>query len=142
MAHYIRVPKDLNDIKEKFILNLTKRQVICFGIGFIIGLPVFYVTKKYMDISNAVALMGISAAPAIICGVFKKNGVFFEKHIKFMYEFLKKPRTRYYRSTNVYKAIENYNEYIKLSRILKKAEGVKNNGAVSKSVRKKTNTKN
>ena len=31
MAHYVPIPKDLNDIKEKFIMGFTKRQVICFG---------------------------------------------------------------------------------------------------------------
>lgn len=141
MAHYVRVPKDLNDIKEKFVLNLTKRQVICFGIGLAIGLPIFYIARKYMYISNAVALMGFAASPAIICGVYKKNGVFFEKYLKFMLDFFKKPRTRYYCSTNIYRAIDNYNEYIKLSRILKKAEGVKKNGAVTGSVQKKRTKK-
>ena len=29
MAHYVPIPKDLNDIKEKFIMGFTKRQVIC-----------------------------------------------------------------------------------------------------------------
>ncbi len=33
MAHYVPIPKDLNDIKEKFIMGFTKRQVICFGIS-------------------------------------------------------------------------------------------------------------
>ena len=26
MAHYVPIPKDLNDIKEKFIMGFTKRQ--------------------------------------------------------------------------------------------------------------------
>lgn len=28
MAHYVPIPKDLNDIKEKFIMGFTKRQVM------------------------------------------------------------------------------------------------------------------
>lgn len=47
MAHYVQIPKDLNDIREKFIMGFTKRQVICFGIGLAIGAPVFFLTKKY-----------------------------------------------------------------------------------------------
>ena len=46
MAHYVQIPKDLNDIREKFIMGFTKRQVICFGIGLAIGAPVFFLTKK------------------------------------------------------------------------------------------------
>ena len=40
MAHYVSIPKDLNDIKEKFMMGFTKRQVICFGIGLAVGAPV------------------------------------------------------------------------------------------------------
>ena len=43
MAHYVQIPKDLNDIKEKFIMGLTKRQVVCFAIGLALGAPVFFV---------------------------------------------------------------------------------------------------
>ena len=32
MARYIQIPKDLNEIKEKFMFGLTKRQVVCFAI--------------------------------------------------------------------------------------------------------------
>ncbi|MFR6397757.1 PrgI family protein [Ruminococcus sp.] len=35
-------PKDLSEIKQKFIAGLTKRQSICFGIGFAIGIPAFF----------------------------------------------------------------------------------------------------
>ena len=44
MAHYVSIPKDLNDIKEKFMMGFTKRQVICFGIGLAVGAPVFFLT--------------------------------------------------------------------------------------------------
>lgn len=32
MAHYVPIPKDLNDIKEKFIMGFTKRQVMKLSI--------------------------------------------------------------------------------------------------------------
>ena len=35
---YVSVPKDLNAVKTKVLLNLTKRQLICFGGGTLIGL--------------------------------------------------------------------------------------------------------
>ena len=38
---YVPVPKDLTKVKSKFLFGLTKRQVICFGIGAVCGLPVF-----------------------------------------------------------------------------------------------------
>ena len=30
---YVPVPKDLTRVKSKFLFNLTKRQVVCFGLG-------------------------------------------------------------------------------------------------------------
>ena len=36
---YVPVPKDLTKIKTKVAFNLTKRQLICFGCGALIGVP-------------------------------------------------------------------------------------------------------
>ena len=30
---YVPIPKDLTKVRQKLILNLTKRQVICFPAG-------------------------------------------------------------------------------------------------------------
>ena len=84
MAHYVQIPKDLNDIKEKFIMGFTKRQVICFGIGLVLGAPVFFLTKTAIGMSGAIFAMGAVAAPAILCGLYKKNGVFLEKQAKYI----------------------------------------------------------
>ena len=35
------MPKDLNAVKTKLFFNLTKRQLICFGGGILVGLPLF-----------------------------------------------------------------------------------------------------
>ena len=72
MAKYIRVPKDINSIREKFILNLTKRQAVCFLIGACCGLPVYFLTKG-LGITAAVFLMGLAASPAILFGLFEKT---------------------------------------------------------------------
>ena len=52
MAHYVPIPKDLNDIKEKFIMGFTKRQVICFGIGLVLGAPVYFLTRASIGMSD------------------------------------------------------------------------------------------
>ena len=38
---YVSVPKDLAEVKTRLIMNLTKRQVICFGAAAAIGVPLF-----------------------------------------------------------------------------------------------------
>ena len=35
---YVPVPKDLNAVKTKVLLNLTKRQLICFSLAALVGL--------------------------------------------------------------------------------------------------------
>ncbi len=132
MAHYVKIPKDLNDIKEKFMFNLTKRQVFCFGVGLALGTPVFFLTRSTVGMSAAMFFMGIVAAPAIVCGLYKKNGIFFEQQVKFMIEFFKRPRKRYYRTTNIFRCIENQIEYTKLKKKLIQAEGGNANVRVKK----------
>ena len=36
---YVPVPKDLNAVKTKVLLNLTKRQLVCFSAGAALGVP-------------------------------------------------------------------------------------------------------
>ena len=122
MSHYVKIPKDLNNIKEKFIMGFTKRQVICFGIGLVIGLPVFFLTRTALGMSGAIFAMGACAAPAILCGLFKKNGVFLEKQVKFIFEYFTRPRKRYYKTTNIFECIERHIEYDEINKKLRDAE--------------------
>ena len=122
MAHYVKIPKDLNDIKEKFIMGFTKRQVICFGIGLVIGLSVFFLTRTALGMSGAIFAMGACAAPAILCGLYRKNGVFLEKQAKFIYEYFTRPRKRYYKTTNIFECIERHIEYDEINKKLRDAE--------------------
>lgn len=121
MAHYVQIPKDLNDIKEKFIMGFTKRQVICFGIGLVIGIPVFFLTRAALGMSGAIFTMGACAAPAILCGLYRKNGVFMEKQAKYMREYFTRPRKRYYKTTNIFECIERHIEYNRIRKKLRDA---------------------
>lgn len=125
MAHYVQIPKDLNDIKEKFMFGMTKRQVLSFGAGFIIGIPVFFLTRGILGLSGAIIAMGCCAAPAVICGIYRKNGVYFEQVIKHMFTYFKLPKKRIYRTTNVYECMERAVEYARLKKALNQAEGGK-----------------
>lgn len=39
---YVPVPKDLARVKTKLAFNLTKRQLICFSLGGLAGLPYIF----------------------------------------------------------------------------------------------------
>ena len=51
MANYIPVPRDLTRVKTKIIFNLTKRQILCFGVGALMGVPVFFLLKRFGNVS-------------------------------------------------------------------------------------------
>ena len=125
MAHYVSIPKDLNDINEKFIMGMTKRQVLCFEIGLVLSAPVFFLTRNALGMSGAIFAMGAVAAPAILCGLYRKNGVFLEKQVKFMREYFTVPRKRFYKSTNIFMSIERHIEYMKIKKKLADAEKIK-----------------
>ena len=50
---YVPVPKDLTAVKSKVFLNLTRRQLICFGGGVLLGVPAFFLLKSYTGVSAA-----------------------------------------------------------------------------------------
>ena len=45
---FVSVPKDLTKVKNKVVLNLTKRQIICLVIAAAMGLPFYFLTKDYI----------------------------------------------------------------------------------------------
>ena len=55
---YVPVPKDLTAVKSKVFLNLTKRQLICFGGGALIGVPLFFLLQAAL-----VVLLWLRTAP-------------------------------------------------------------------------------
>ena len=124
-SHFVKVPKDLNDIKQKFMFGLTKRQCVCFGIGIALGFPVFFLTRGVLGLTGGIIAMGCIAAPAIVCGIYKKNGLFFDAIFKNMIRYFKKKHKRIYRSTDVLSCIELQLVSTRLKRILKKANGGK-----------------
>ena len=51
---YVTIPKDLTKVKNKVAFNLTKRQLICIGIGAGAGIPYYIMTRGILGNSKAV----------------------------------------------------------------------------------------
>lgn len=100
---FVSVPKDLNKVKTKVALNLTKRQLISFSIAAIIGLPTYWFSRKTVGNDLAVFLMIGVVMPFFFVAIFEKDGIVFEKYMghiirqKFLY-----PKVRLYRTQNFY----------------------------------------
>jgi hypothetical protein len=104
---YVPVPKDLSKIKTKVFLNLTKRQIICFGSGGLIGIPLFFILRKALGPSSATLLMIIVMLPFFLLAMYEKNGQPFERYLRNIYrQKFQRPSKRPYRIDNFYAAIQ------------------------------------
>ena len=101
---YVNVPNDLSKIKTKIAFNLTKRQLICFGIGAAIGIPTYLLTRG--AIGNTGALFAM----------YERDGLPFEKVLRNMIntKFLR-PGIRPYRTQNIYAPFTGKEESIERS---------------------------
>ena len=110
MAIYVQVPKDLTEVEPKFLFNLTKRQVICFGGGALVGVPLFFFTRGVIGVSAATTLMIVVMMPFFLLAMYKKNGQPLEKVIAHIihWRFIR-PAKRPYQTENLYAVIERQN---------------------------------
>ena len=63
---YVNVPNDLSKIKTKIAFNLTKRQLVCFGIGAAVGIPVYLLTRSAIGNTGALFVMLGIMLPAFL----------------------------------------------------------------------------
>ena len=107
-ASYISVPRDLTKVKSKVMFNLTKRQLICFGIAALIGVPTFFLVKSVSAVNTAVMIMIVVMMPFFFFAMYEKNGQPLEVILRHMIQavFLR-PKVRPYRTQNDYAVLMN-----------------------------------
>lgn len=100
---YVNVPNDLSKIKNKLLFNLTKRQLICFGIAAVIGIPTYLFTRSGIGNMGAMLLMIIIMLPCFLFAMYERDGLPFEKILRNVARtvFLW-PRVRPYKTENFY----------------------------------------
>ena len=82
---YVQIPKDLSNVKTKVAFNLTKRQLIGFGVAGIIGIPTYLKTRDVLGNDLAVFLMIILTIPIFFVVFYEKDGLTCEKYLKYIY---------------------------------------------------------
>ena len=83
---YVPVPKDLTAVKSKVFLNLTKRQLICFGA--------------------AALCMIFVMLPCFLLAMYEKQGLPLEKILRNMIRvYFIRPKHRPYETNNFYSAL-------------------------------------
>lgn len=104
---YVPVPKDLSAVKTKVMLNLTRRQLICFGSGILIGVPLFFLVKSRSSISAASICMVLIMLPFFLLAMYEKNGLPLEKIIRNIARvYFLRPKQRPYETNNFYAVLE------------------------------------
>ena len=106
-ASYISVPRDLTKVKSKVMFNLTKRQLICFSVAALIGVPSFFLVKSVSSLSIAAFCMIAIMMPFFFMALYEKNGQPLEVILKHFIEatFIR-PKQRPYKTNNYYSALE------------------------------------
>ena len=103
---YVPVPKDLTAVKSKVFLNLTKRQLICFGGGALIGVPLFFLLKQHISTSAAALCMIFVMLPCFLLAMYEKQGLPLEKILRNMIRvYFIRPKHRPYETNNFYSAL-------------------------------------
>ena len=82
---YVQIPKDLSNVKTKVAFNLTKRQLIGFGVAGIIGIPTYLKTRNVLGNDLAVFLMIVLTIPIFFVVFYEKDGLSCEKYLKYVY---------------------------------------------------------
>jgi hypothetical protein len=106
LASYIAVPRDLTKVKSKVMFNLTKRQLVCFSLAALIGVPSFFLLKKVGDSSFAAMGMMLLMMPLFFVGMYQRNGQPLEVILAhFIQANFIRPKLRIYQTENYYDAL-------------------------------------
>ncbi len=144
---YVPVPKDLTKVKTKVVFNLTKRQLICFSLGgvaglptyfltrgFVAGLPTYFLTRGFIGNTPALLIMIALMAPFFFFAMYEKDGQPAEKLLKNRLRFMLWPRERSYKTHNIYKSEKK--EELMIGKKQAAVSSGKKVGAGSKTVKK------
>ena len=104
---YVPVPKDLTKVKTKVAFNLTKRQLVCFGSGALIGVPLFFLLRGPAGNSVAAMCMMLVMLPFFMLAMYEKHGQPLEKIVgNILKVAFIRPKQRPYKTNNFYAALE------------------------------------
>lgn len=111
MAAYIPVPRDLTRVKSKVFFNLTKRQLICFSLAALIGVPFFFLVKRSGNVSLAAMCMILVMLPLFFLAMYEKDGQPLEVIARhFIQTKFVRPKVRPYQTNNYYDVLMRQNQ--------------------------------
>ena len=104
---YVPVPKDLTKVKTKVAFNLTKRQLVCFTGGALLGVPLFFLLRGSVGNSTAALCMMFVMLPFFMLAMYEKHGQPLEKIVgNIIRVTVIRPRQRPYQTNNFYAVLK------------------------------------
>lgn len=129
MAISVAVPKNLSGIKTKVAMNLTKRQLVCFGSAGAVGIPFYIFTKGVIGTQASALIMVALMLPFFFLAMYEKDGFPAEKILYFMLrQKILTPGIRPYKSENLYRQLEEKERMKKEVRYLEEKGAGRNAG--------------
>ena len=129
MAISVAVPKNLSGIKTKVAMNLTKRQLVCFGSAGAVGIPFYIFTKGVIGTQASALIMVALMLPFFFLAMYEKDGFPAEKILYFMLrQKILTPGIRPYKSENLYSQLEEKERMKKEVRYLEEKAAGRNAG--------------
>lgn len=88
-------------------LNLTRRQLVCFGSAGAAGIPLYFFTKGVFGTQASTLLMVAVMLPFFFMAMYERDGFPAEKILYFIIrqKFIM-PGIRHYQPENLYKRLE------------------------------------
>lgn len=104
---YVTVPKDLTKVKSKVALNLTKRQLVCFGAAAVVGIPLFFLINGSVPQTAATFIMVLVMLPFFMLAMYEKHGQTLETILgNIIKVFFLTPKERPYQTENYYAVLK------------------------------------
>lgn len=100
------MPKDLSKVKSKIAFNLTRRQLLCFGVAAAVGIPFYIFTKDPLGTSVSGILMIFIMLPFFFLAMYEKDGLPFEQILINFIRFCRSDQIRTYQTNNLYRQLE------------------------------------
>ena len=103
----VQTPKDLNHVKTRMALGLTKRQLICFAAAGCMGFPLYLALHKALPTDVSALVMMVIIFPFFFFAMYEKDGKPPEKLLYDIYcQRFRSKGIRRYRSENIYERLE------------------------------------
>ena len=71
---YIPIQKDFSKVKNKVAFGLTKRQMLCFVLAALVGIPTYLLLKRVAPTDIAGVVMIVVMLPFFLFALYEKDG--------------------------------------------------------------------